>query len=286
MAGRKPNPITRYRVYMHIDKKYKYGAVQEPVVENDGRKKYKVVHLGKVDDNNVFHPNFRFKLLPLSEREKYIFPEEWNLSQVIAINQQERRQDLSAAADKQTQVPEREQDGGDSSITNPLGPQSGCSAEEETPPAAGEAAPLHATKGMTEPRPSDTILDQFNNKLYGSFWILEQISMNCALYEDLNEVFEDNALTVHSILSLAFYPYLSGKTYNRFARWQSTHKTMLEDTLNSTAITRLTQSITDHHRMSLISRRIKRQPEGALWDCDSTTRSGWGNCIACFLSAE
>ena len=68
MAGRKADPNTRYRVYIHTDKQYKYAAVQESSIDEDGQKKYKVVHLGKVDENNVFYPNFRFKLLPVSER--------------------------------------------------------------------------------------------------------------------------------------------------------------------------------------------------------------------------
>jgi hypothetical protein len=32
--------------------------------------------------------------------------------------------------------------------------------------------------------------------------------------------------------------------------------------------------------MKLIGLRVARQPKGAILDCDSTTRSGWGTCIA------
>ena len=31
--------------------------------------------------------------------------------------------------------------------------------------------------------------------------------------------------------------------------------------------------------MTLIKLRLKRQPKGALLDCDSTTKSGWGTCL-------
>ena len=270
MAGRKTDPNSRYRVYLHTDKKYKYGAVQEPYIDKNGRKKYKVVHLGKVDENNVFYPNFRFQLLPLSEREKYIFPEGWDISQVNTLNQ---NKPLQNGATLQNTTSSQEQNEGDTS--------GGESEETYTP---GERTIDTAERFTTDSsssvvKPSAVVLDQFNNKLYGSFWILEQISINCGLYDDLYETFEGNILTVHSVLSLAFYPYLSGKNFNRFAKWQNTHKTLLEGTLGSVAITKLTQSITDHHRMSLIHLRINRQPEGAVLDCDSTTRSGWGTCI-------
>lgn len=80
-------------------------------------------------------------------------------------------------------------------------------------------------------------------------------------------------------LSLSFFPYLSGKCFNRFAKWQNSHKTLLDYQLSSPSITRLTQSITDHHRMTFIKLRLERQPEGAHLDCDSTSRSGWGTCL-------
>ena len=274
MAGRKADPNSRYRVYLHVDKKYKYGAVQEPSTDINGRKKYKVVHLGKVDENNVFYPNFRFQLLPLSERKKYIFPDGWDISQVNAMNQDKT---LKNGEPRQNATLTQDENGGDvledEFVKNSTAGESTMNAADELTIGSSSSA------ASGTPKPSAVVLDQFNNKLYGSFWILEQISNNCGLYGDLYETFEGNTLMVHSVLSLAFYPYLSGKTYNRFAKWQNTHKTLLEGTLGSAAITRLTQSITDNHRMSLIHLRIKRQPEGALLDCDSTTRSGWGTCI-------
>ena len=133
---------------------------------------------------------------------------------------------------------------------------------------------------LKAPLPSDTILDQYNNRLYGAFWLLERISRECGLYDDLTETFGGNMAKVNEVLSLAFFPYLSGKNYNRFARWQNANKTLLDYPLKPSAITRLTQSITDNDRMNLIKLRLNRLPEGARLDCDSTSRSAWGTCLA------
>lgn len=53
-------------------------------------------------------------------------------------------------------------------------------------------------------RPCENILDQYNNKLYGSFWLLEEISRQKGVYEDLLEVFQGNIGQVHEVMSLAF----------------------------------------------------------------------------------
>ena len=120
----------------------------------------------------------------------------------------------------------------------------------------------------------------FNNRLYGSFWLLENIAYKIGLFDDLLKVFNDNILRVNEIFSLSIYPYLSGKTYNRFARWQNAHKTLVDYHLKSPYITKMSQNITDDHRMNLIKLRLNRQPKNSILDCDSTTRSAWGKCLA------
>ena len=77
--GRKPNPNTRYRVYLHQDKagKYRYASVQVPkTVSSDTKRNTKIVHLGTVDENMTFTPNADFRLMDVAERVKYIFPDD------------------------------------------------------------------------------------------------------------------------------------------------------------------------------------------------------------------
>lgn len=88
MAGRVADPNTQYKVYLHkVANKYMYATVQQPYLsEGNRRLKYRPFHLGRVSTDMVFTPNSEFRLLPVSEREKYIFPAEIDISKVTALN--------------------------------------------------------------------------------------------------------------------------------------------------------------------------------------------------------
>ena len=257
MAGRVADPNTQYRVYLHtVANKYTYATVQQPyMTEGSNRLKYRPFHLGRVSADMIFTPNSEFRLLPVSEREKYIFPAEIDISKAVALNHPGYTQGQSLGKNDIDQE----------------------ATLDRTSDEKSDAGTIDAS--ASDAKPFENILDQFNNRLYGSFWLLEEISRNKGVYEDLLEVFQGNIGQVHEVMSLAFFPYLSGKCFNRFAKWQNAHKTLLDYPLTSPSITRLTQSITDHHRMTFIKLRLKRQPEGAHLDCDSTSRSGWGTCL-------
>lgn len=252
--SRKVDPTTRYRVRIHNDRNYIYASVQETTVSSKTGKKYpKTINLGTLDENYVFTPNATFRLMPLEERSKYIFPEGWDISSIESLNPSFEKTDNHS---KTTGV---EVDLGKSEANGKTDPE---------------------TDDKHDPRPSSTTLDQFNNKLYGGFWLLEQLSRDCGLYDDLLKTFKGNYSKVHEVLSLAFFPYLSGKNYSRFAKWQNTNKTLVDYPLKPYTITRIAQSITDDDRMSLIRMRLERLPDGARLDCDSTSRSAWGKCLA------
>ena len=259
--SRKTDPNTRYRVRIHKDRNYTYASVQETAISPKSGKKYpRTKNLGTLDANMVFTPNATFRMMPVEERGKYIFPDGWDISRATILNAPVQTESSRAAHDS----------GGCSTGNHGQTLNSPGSADEAVSDGITHEAPL----------PSDTILDQYNNRLYGAFWLLEQISRECGLYDDLKETFGGNMAKVNEVLSLAFFPYLSGKNYNRFARWQNVNKTLLDYPLKPSAITRLAQSITDNDRMNLIKLRLKRLPEGAHLDCDSTSRSAWGKCLA------
>jgi hypothetical protein len=67
--GRKADPESQYRVYLHKNNGYRYASIQKPVEtqksekknndkdekeDKESKKKYKTIHLGTVDENNVF----------------------------------------------------------------------------------------------------------------------------------------------------------------------------------------------------------------------------------------
>jgi hypothetical protein len=114
------------------------------------------------------------------------------------------------------------------------------------------------------------------NRFYGDIWLLEQIAFKTGIKQDLNTVFNGNVELVEDLLTLAMYPYLTEFTYNRLARWQKIVKAPSDRELTPTVITRITQSITERHRMELIKLRAARVDKGDLCAVDSTSRSSYG----------
>jgi len=118
------------------------------------------------------------------------------------------------------------------------------------------------------------------NRLYGDIWLLEQIADKTGIRQDLMKVFDDNGEIVNDILTLSYFPYLTGYTYNRVSRWQRITKAPSDRDLTPTYITRLTQSITERHRMDLLRFRALRLGKDVLCAVDSSTRSAYGSSLS------
>ena len=82
------------------------------------------------------------------------------------------------------------------------------------------------------------------------------------------------------IITLAIFPYITKFTYNRVARWQDVAGAPSARELTPTEITRLTQSITEQHRMDLLRLRAARLQKDELCAVDSTSRSAYGGSLA------
>ena len=261
MAGRKADPMSPYKVFLHKDRKYRYAATQRRNEISSGKKsKYTITHWGTVSEDLVFSPNATYRLADAKERMKLIFPEDWDISSTLSMNQSD---------ENNCSVTQEFHERRDRSGT--ILPYDGHGVD-------GSETIIHPADETVSP--SDTILDQFNNRFYGAFWLLEQLSRQSGIYDDLLSVFQGNAAVVNEVITMAIYPYLSNRNFNRMARWQRGHKTAVDYDLTASYITRFTQRITDDHRMKLIGLRLKRQPDGSFAVCDSTTRSAWGKCLA------
>jgi hypothetical protein len=118
------------------------------------------------------------------------------------------------------------------------------------------------------------------NRFYGDVWLLEQVALKTGIRQDLLSVFDGNTEMVNDILTLSFFPFLTGHTYNRLARWQRIAKTPSNAELTPSMITRLTQSITESERMELFRLRAGRLEKGELCAVDSTSRSAYGDTLA------
>ena len=218
--SRPVNHNAQYQVKPHVTNGYVYASTQPPYVDpQTGKKKYKHIHWGTLESNNKFYPGKAFFEASPEERERLIFPADWDISE----------------AKKYTDVRSRGR-----------------------PAYTGEA----------------------HNRLYGDIWLLEQVALKTGIRQDLEKVFNGNIEIVDDIMTLAMFPYLTKFTYNRVARWQRVSRSPSSRGLTSTEITRLTQSITEQHRMDLLSLRAKKLGKDELCAVDSTTRSAYGSSLA------
>ena len=123
--------------------------------------KYKVFHIGTIDNNYIFIPNLNFRHLDNEEKKKYIFPDMWDISKAILDMNSENDTDFNSEL-----------------------------------------------KNSKDIKPSDTIIDQYNNRLYGSFWLLFQIAIKTGLYDDLVKTFDNNLLVMEANRGIMMYNYL------------------------------------------------------------------------------
>jgi len=114
------------------------------------------------------------------------------------------------------------------------------------------------------------------NRFYGDIWLLEQIATKTGIRQDLETVFNGNSEIVDDILTLAIFPYITKFNYSRVARWQRIAAAPSSRALTPKAITLLTQSITEQHRMDLLRLRAARLGKDELCAVDSTSRSAYG----------
>lgn len=122
--------------------------------------------------------------------------------------------------------------------------------------------------------------DECRNRLYGDIWLLEQIAEKLGIRQDLDVVFGENREIVDDIITLAMFPYITKFTYSRVARWQLVAGAPSSRTLTSKAITLLTQSINEQHRMGLLRLRASRLGKDELCAVDTTSRSAYGGSLA------
>lgn len=81
--GRPADPLTQYRVAIRRHGKYSYACTRSLAQDQAGRRTVRQSkHWGTVDGDLKFHPNRAFLNLSEQEREKLIFPDGWDLSEL------------------------------------------------------------------------------------------------------------------------------------------------------------------------------------------------------------
>lgn len=194
-----------------------YASANE-AYDNNGRRSYRIVDWGTMEDGNIFVPNKRF-IYANDSWDAFVFPQDWDLSKFDELK-----------------------------------------------------------KKYKPGRPAYTKEDR--SLLYGSVWFLTEIARKVGLISDLMLVFDGNVDMVNDVLTLAFFPLVSGKSYSHLAQWQTIERLPSTGVLTSKDVTLLTQSITERNRMDLFSLRAKRIDMNHVLAVDSTSKSTYGRTLA------
>ena len=98
-TGRPVKEDTIYKMSIHINGAHKYASTQPYTVGADGKKRYTHKHWGTLDESLKFHPNTAYLYLSIEERQKFIFPKDWDLSELGELASTRRRGRISYEAE-------------------------------------------------------------------------------------------------------------------------------------------------------------------------------------------
>ena len=118
--------------------------------------------------------------------------------------------------------------------------------------------------------------DEDVDRQYGTTWLLDKVAEATGVKDDLLKVLGGNHEMVNDVLTMAYFPFIENLSYNQLSQWQKEVKAPSEHELNSVNITRLTQSITEKHRMDLFRCRAKRVGKDELCAVDSISMPTYG----------
>ena len=83
--GRPVNKDTQYKVIVHTLGKHKYASTKVFTIGEDGKKRYTYRHWGTLEDGNRFHPGTNYFYAPVADRNKLIFPSDWEKIQHVGV---------------------------------------------------------------------------------------------------------------------------------------------------------------------------------------------------------
>ena len=137
---------------------------------------------------------------------------------------------------------------------------------------------LGEATGLTVKKPRGRVAYEADDvdRQYGTTWFLDQVAEATGIRKDLLKVFGDNAEIVDDILTMAYFPFIDNLSYSHLSQWQREVKAPSARKLTSTAVTRLTQAITEQNRMDLFRCRAERIGKDELCAVDSTSISTYG----------
>ena len=76
---------------VHTSGNHKYASTKIFTIGEDGKKRYSYRHWGALEDGNRFHPGTNYFYVSVAERNKLIFPPDWDMSEVSELSSTRRR---------------------------------------------------------------------------------------------------------------------------------------------------------------------------------------------------
>lgn len=76
---------------VHTLGKHRYASTKVFTIGEDGKKRYFYKHWGTLDENNRFHPGVNYFYASKGERDKLIFPADWDMSNLSELSSTRRR---------------------------------------------------------------------------------------------------------------------------------------------------------------------------------------------------
>ena len=123
------------------------------------------------------------------------------------------------------------------------------------------------------PKPTELCVRKF----YGATYLLDEISKELGVYDDLLAIF---GTAGKEILSLAYYLILEeGQAVYRFTKWGQTHKHPCDHEISSQRSSRLFASITENAKMDFLKRQAKRHKSTEYLAFDTTSISSYSTLI-------
>lgn len=217
MPGRKADPMAAYRMQVHETNHYLYAATVTTEYKN-GKRIRRYTHWGTLSRELVFLPNLKFVKMPQDVRESFIYPPEWDITEVKKLDETDAFREEETIGDK-------------------------------LPEALTEGADDYAGQGRD---------GQDEGLLCGSVWFLERLAEKSHLTEDLLSVFGNDQGMAFNVLSVAMHSCLTGRNHDSLIHAQRITKYPADRILSPAFIERLLHRITDQNRMDLCKARISR----------------------------
>ena len=90
---------TAYKIIIHTNGKRRYASTKVCTTDENGKKTYTHKHWGTVDEDNRFHPNATYFYAKPEDRQKLIFPSDWDLSEAERLSGTRHRGRVAYEAD-------------------------------------------------------------------------------------------------------------------------------------------------------------------------------------------